>query len=313
MALDADLDAGVGREVVVDVVVNDVGPRDGLQNDSTAVTPEDRIRLIESLLAAGLKSIEAASFVSPKAVPKMVGADQVFAALDQQAAEFSALVPNMKGYELARQAGALRIAVVLSATETMNQKNINMGLGETISACKGIVELSRQDGIKPRAYISVAIECPYEGLVEERWILELTEAMLTAGAEEVIIADTIGAGNPAQVKSLFKRLIAEFGAPKLSAHFHDTRAFALANAWQALECGIRKFDASIAGLGGCPFAPGAAGNLATEDLVLMLNQAGFNTGINIDKLLDSVGLIKQLVGHPVGGRSLAYLKGSAAA
>jgi hydroxymethylglutaryl-CoA lyase len=307
--MEAVADNNVGSEVVV----NDVGPRDGLQNDSTAVTPRDRIRLIESLLAAGLKSIEAASFVSPKAVPKMAGANQVFAALDQQAAEFSALVPNMKGYELAKAAGARSIAVVLSATETMNQKNINMSLDETISVCKDIVKLSKREGIKPRAYVSVAIECPYEGLVEDRTIVELTDMMFTAGAEEVIIADTIGAGNPAQVKSLFSLLVAEFGAPRLSAHFHDTRAFALANAWQALECGIRKFDASIAGLGGCPFAPGAAGNLATEDLVLMLNQAGFNTGIDIDKLLASVELIKQLVQHPVGGRTLAYLRGSAAA
>jgi hydroxymethylglutaryl-CoA lyase len=307
--MEAVADNNVGSEVVV----NDVGPRDGLQNDSTAVTPRDRIRLIESLLAAGLKSIEAASFVSPKAVPKMAGANQVFAALDQQAAEFSALVPNMKGYELAKAAGARSIAVVLSATETMNQKNINMSLDETISVCKDIVKLSKREGIKPRAYVSVAIECPYEGLVEDRTIVELTDMMFTAGAEEVIIADTIGAGNPAQVKSLFSLLVAEFGAPRLSAHFHDTRAFALANAWQALECGIRKFDASIAGLGGCPFAPGAAGNLATEDLVLMLNQAGFNTGIDIDKLLASVELIKQLVQHPVGGRTLAYLRGSATA
>ncbi|HIG43298.1 MAG: hydroxymethylglutaryl-CoA lyase [bacterium] len=306
------LDSDDGSDAGLDVVVNDVGPRDGLQNDATAVTPQDRIRLIESLLTAGLKSIEVASFVSPKAVPKMAGANQVFAALDQQAAEFSALVPNMKGYELAKAAGAQSIAVVLSATETMNQKNINMSLDKTISVCKDIVELSKREGIKPRAYISVAIECPYEGLVEETTTAELTAMMFTAGAEEVIIADTIGAGNPAQVKSLFSRLVAEFGAPNLSAHFHDTRAFALANAWQALECGIRKFDASIGGLGGCPFAPGAAGNLATEDLVLMLNQAGFNTGIDIDKLLDSVELIKQLVQHPVGGRSLAYLRGAAA-
>lgn len=290
------------------IIVNDVGPRDGLQNDATTVTPQDRIRLIESLLAAGLKSIEVASFVSPKAVPKMAGADKVLAALDQEVAQFSVLIPNMKGYELAKEAGARRIAVVLSATETMNQKNINMSLDAAISVCQDIMRLSGKDGVKPRAYISVAFECPYEGLVDEGKIVELTAMMFESGAQEVIIADTIGAGNPAQVKSLFTRLVSEFGASKLSAHFHDTRAFALANAWQALECGIRKFDASIAGLGGCPFAPGAAGNLATEDLVLMLNQSGFDTGIDIDKLLESVELIRQLVRHQVGGRSLAYLR-----
>jgi len=289
------------------VIVNEVGPRDGLQNDATAVKPEDRVRLIRSLLDAGLRSIEAASFVSPKAVPKMADADQVFAGLNLDEADFSALVPNVRGYELAKSAGAKSIAVVLSATETMNQKNINMSLDDTISVCKEIVALARRDGVTPRAYISVAIECPYEGLVEELTVEKLSAGMFEAGADEVIIADTIGAGNPAQVKSLFTRLVSEFGANKLSGHFHDTRALGLANTWQALECGIRKFDASIAGLGGCPFAPGASGNLATEDLVLMLNETGFDTGIDLEKLLDSVALTKELVQHQVGGRSLAYL------
>lgn len=289
------------------VIVNDVGPRDGLQNESTSVTPEDRVRLINSLLDAGVRSIEAASFVSPKAVPKMANADQVFAALDQEAADFSALVPNLKGYELAKKAGARSVAVVLSATETMNQKNINMSLDQTISVCKEIVAQALRDGITPRSYLSVAVECPYEGMVEEQVIEGLSAMMFEAGAKEVIVADTIGAANPAQVKSLFTRLVSAFGATTISGHFHDTRAMALANTWQALECGIRKFDASIAGLGGCPFAPGASGNLATEDLVLMLNDAGFDTGIDLNKLLRSVELTGQLVRHPVGGRSMAYL------
>ena len=289
------------------VIVNDVGPRDGLQNDSTLVTPEDRVRLINSLLDAGVRSIEAASFVSPKAVPKMANADQVFAALDQEAADFSALVPNLKGYELAKKAGARSIAVVLSATETMNQKNINMSLDQTISVCKEIVAQALRDGITPRSYLSVAVECPYEGMVEEQVIEGLSAMMFETGVKEVIVADTIGAANPAQVKSLFTRLVSAFGATTISGHFHDTRAMALANTWQALECGIRKFDASIAGLGGCPFAPGASGNLATEDLVLMLNDAGFDTGIDLNKLLRSVELTGQLVQHPVGGRSMAYL------
>ena len=289
------------------VIVNDVGPRDGLQNDSTLVTPEDRVRLINSLLDAGVRSIEAASFVSPKAVPKMANADQVFAALDQKAADFSALVPNLKGYELAKKAGARSIAVVLSATETMNQKNINMSLDQTISVCKEIVAQALRDGITPRSYLSVAVECPYEGMVEEQVIEGLSAMMFETGVKEVIVADTIGAANPAQVKSLFTRLVSAFGATTISGHFHDTRAMALANTWQALECGIRKFDASIAGLGGCPFAPGASGNLATEDLVLMLNDAGLDTGIDLNKLLRSVELTGQLVQHPVGGRSMAYL------
>lgn len=290
------------------VIVNDVGPRDGLQNDPTTVTPADRVRLINALLKAGIKSIEAVSFVSPKAVPKMAGAAEVFTSLDQNKADFSALIPNMKGYELAKAAGARSVGVVLSATETMNQKNINMSLDKATAVCQEIISTAKKENIVPRAYVAVAVECPFEGLVEESQIEQLSKTMFDAGAEEVIIADTIGAANPAQVKSLFTRLVHAFGAESLSAHFHDTRAMAIANAWQALECGIRKLDASIAGLGGCPFAPGAAGNLATEDLVFMLHQAGYETGIDLEKLLTAVDLVQELVQHPVGGRTLAYLK-----
>lgn len=290
------------------VIVNDVGPRDGLQNDPTAIAPADRVRLINALVDAGVRSIEAASFVSPKAVPKMAGADEVFKSLDLNKADFSALIPNIKGYELAKAAGARSVGVVLSATETMNQKNINMSLEKATSVCQEIIRSAKSEGIIPRAYVAVAVECPYEGLVPDQRIEQLTKIMFDSGASEVIIADTIGAASPAQVKSLFNLLVNAFGADHLSAHFHDTRAMALANSWQALECGIRKFDASIAGLGGCPFAPGAAGNLATEDLVLMLHQAGYETGINLEKLLKVVELTQQLVQHPAGGRTLTYLE-----
>jgi hydroxymethylglutaryl-CoA lyase len=184
-----------------------------------------------------------------------------------------------------------------------------MDLDTTVRICEEIVERAGRDGVTPRAYVSVAVECPYEGLVPESRIEDLAARMFNAGAAEVIIADTIGAANPRQVKSLFSRLVAAFGAERLSAHFHDTRALALANAWQALECGIRKFDSSIGGLGGCPFAPGAAGNLATEDLASMLEQAGFDTGINMQRLLEVVVFAGRLVGHDLGGRSLAWQLG----
>ncbi len=239
----------------------------------------------------------------------MAGAARVVAALDLNQADFSALVPNHKGYELARAAGVRSVAVVLSATDTMNEKNINMDLETTVRVCEEIMNRAGEDGIRPRAYISVAFECPFEGLVPESRIEDLATRMFNAGALEVIIADTIGAANPAQVKSLFSRLVAAFGAQKLSAHFHDTRALALANVWQALECGIRKFDSSIGGLGGCPFAPGAAGNLATEDLASMMAQAGFHTGIDMDRLLEVVELVRVLVAHDLGGRSLAWQLG----
>jgi hydroxymethylglutaryl-CoA lyase len=291
------------------VIINDVGPRDGLQNDPATVLPEDRAALVRALIGAGVPAVEAVSFVSPRAVPKMAGADQVVAAVDLNAADVSALIPNARGYELARAAGIRSVAVVLSATDTMNRKNINMDLDTTIAVCGEILEQARRDGVTGRAYVSVAVECPYEGLVPESRIVELTTGMFDRGAAEVIVADTIGAANPRQVKSLFGALTGEFGAARLSAHFHDTRALALANAWQALECGIRKFDASIGGLGGCPFAPGAAGNLATEDLVSLLHQAGFDTGIDLDALLDVVELVGRLVDHPVGGRALPWLLG----
>lgn len=288
------------------VIINDVGPRDGLQNDSASVSPANRARLINQLVDAGVPAVEVASFVSPKAVPKMAEAEEVVRNLDLDRADFSALIPNLKGYQMARSAGVRSMAVVLSATDTMNLKNINMDLATTLAVCKDVVQLGNDDGLNPRAYISVAVECPYEGAVPDARVESLAAAMFDAGAGEVIIADTIGAANPAQVKTLFNRLISAFGSERLSAHFHDTRALALANAWQALECGIRKFDASIGGLGGCPFAPGAAGNLATEDLVSLLHQAGFATGIDQDKLLQVVAYLKQLVGHELGGRTLPW-------
>lgn len=293
------------------VIVNDVGPRDGLQNDPATVSAADRAGLVRALVAAGVPAVEAVSFVSPKAVPKMAGAAEVIAALDLDSADVSALIPNRRGYELARAAGVRSVAVVLSATDTMNEKNINMDLDTTRRVCSEILQQARADGVTGRAYVSVALGCPYEGEVPGQRIAGLARDMFDAGATEVIVADTIGAGNPAQVKSLFGRLVAAFGAARLSAHFHDTRALALANAWQALECGIRKFDASIGGLGGCPFAPGAAGNLATEDLVSLLHQSGFETGIDLAALLAVVDRVRALVGHPVGGRALDWLRGPA--
>ena len=222
--------------------------------------------LIEGLLNAGLPSVEVASFVSPKAVPKMAGAADVVGALDLDRADFHALVPNRKGYELASASGIRSVGVVLSATETMNRENINMSLDRATSVCAEVLQQARTDGLKARAYVSVAFECPFEGVVPDERLERLGAVMFDAGADEVIVADTIGAGNPLRAKALFGRMVAAFGASRLAAHLHDTRALALANAWQALECGIRRFDSSVGGLGGCPFAAGAAGNLATQDL-----------------------------------------------
>ena len=296
-----------------EIIVNDVAPRDGLQNHPTAVSPADRARLVNGLVDAGVPAVEVASFVSPRAVPRMAGAAEVVARLDLDRADFSALVPNRKGYELACGAGIRSIALVLSATETMNRENINMSLDEATGVCRDVLQQASSDGLEARCYLSVAFECPFEGTVPDAEIERLATAMFEAGATEIIVADTIGAGNPARAKALFGRMAAAFGADRLAAHLHDTRALALANVWQALECGIRKFDTSLGGLGGCPFAPGAAGNLATEDLVSMLHQAGFSTGIDLQALLGVLGQLESLVGTHVGGRVLPWLKRQVAA
>ena len=290
------------------VIVNDVAPRDGLQNDPVALAPADRAALVNDLVDAGLPSVEVASFVSPKAVPKMAGAAEVVRNLDLARADFHALVPNRKGYELARAAGIRSVGAVLSATETMNRENINMGLDAATAVCAELMQQARGDGLTARAYVSVAFECPFEGMVADETVERLAATMFDAGADEVIVADTIGAGNPARAKALFGRMVAAFGASRLAAHLHDTRALALANAWAALECGIRRFDASAGGLGGCPFAPGAAGNLATEDLVTLLHQAGMETGIDLPALLHVVRDLESRLGRPVGGRTLPWLR-----
>jgi len=290
------------------VFINEVGPRDGLQNQKTLLSPSDRLQLIEQLANAKLPGIEVASFVNPKAVPAMAGADEILQGLSGiKDCEISVLVPNHKGFELARDAGAEIITVVPSATETMNQKNINMSLDQTISSSCAILEEAKKSNLKTRAYVSVAWECPYEGKVAPKVVLDIAAQLLTSGADEIILADTIGAANPAALGLLFKDCVKEFGHQILSGHFHDTRAMALANVCAALSEGIRKFDSCIGGLGGCPFAPGAAGNLATEDLANMLDQMGFVTDVDLTKLSEIVLFCESLLNAPLGGRMSAWL------
>lgn len=291
----------------IDVFVNDVGARDGLQNQPVHVSPENRIALIDALLDAGLPGVEVASFVSPKAVPQMAGADEITQKFAHHDQDISALVPNQKGYELARAAGARIISVVPASSDTMNRKNINMGLEETMAVSCDILRQAKADGLVAQAYIATAIACPFEGYIGPEKIIPLAEQLSEAGAELLIMADTIGAANPAQIRDLFSALLTQFPAEKCAAHFHDTRAMALANVYAALELGVRRFDASVGGLGGCPFAPGAAGNLATEDLVAMLHQMGLSTGIDLEKLLAVADLAGRFVERPIGGRMKAWL------
>ena len=290
-------------------IVNEVGPRDGLQNQSRVLAPRQRAELVRALFAAGLRHVEAGSFVSPRAVPQMAGTDEVLGAFGaEQRAQLSVLVPNEKGYALARLAGATRVALVLSATDTMSLKNLGMDRAQVNAIAERLIGVARAEGVIVQAYVSVAFECPFEGPVDPAVSEALCAQMLRAGAHEVVIADTIGAAAPAAVSAMMRRLVAAHGAEVLSVHFHDTRAMALANCYAALAEGVRKFDSSIGGLGGCPFAPGASGNVATEDVVLMLEACGFDTGVDMDALMVASRLAAELTGSVPGPRSQAWLK-----
>lgn len=291
------------------VIINEVGPRDGLQNQPKLLSPTQRLSLIEALVAAGIDHLEVGSFVSPKAVPAMADTDQVIARLPEPERVYhSVLVPNQRGYDLARQAGARSVALVLSASDSMSQKNLGMSMDEVSSVARDIIDQSKDHGIDVLAYISVAFECPFEGKIAPQVVKQLTARILEQGAKEVVIADTIGAANPGQVRALLNNLVDAHGAIQLSCHFHDTRAMALANVYAALESGIRKFDSAIGGLGGCPFAPGASGNLATEDVVMMLEQMGFSTGIDLSLLLEAADIAAELTDNCPGPRARAWLE-----
>lgn len=291
------------------VWITDVGPRDGLQSQKTLVPVQGKQDLIAALWAAGVPAVEATSFVSPKAVPQMADADTLLPAVEvPRGRRLSALVPNHRGLERAVQAGCREIAVVLAATETMNQRNIRMSLKAAIDTASETLRLAHEHGLATRAYIAVAFACPFEGPTPVDRVCELAERMGETGTGEVVIADTIGAAAPGDVRRVLAALLAGIPAAQLGLHLHDTRGMALANAWEGLQIGIRRFDASIAGLGGCPFAPGAAGNLATEDLALMCAQTGYATNIDLAALVRAVDLAQELVGYPVGGRSLRWIR-----
>ena len=276
------------------ILVNEVGPRDGLQNIDIILNVEERLLLINSLESAGINSLEVGSFVSSKAVPAMQKTDVLLEKLTSSGNNYSVLIPNTFGYKEAKKNNVKEICLVLCATESMNKENINKNIKDTIDEFKEIIDMAKKDQIRSKIYISVAFECPYEGLVSSDYIHDLTREFLSYGINEVVIADTIGAAKPDQVKKLFRRIVKDFRSSSFSAHFHDTRSLALENVRAAMEEGIYKFDSCIAGLGGCPFAPGASGNLATEDLVAMLHKQGFETGIDEEMLRNSAKLAAQL-------------------
>jgi hydroxymethylglutaryl-CoA lyase len=295
------------------IIINEVGPRDGLQSQARHLSVEQRRQLVAALMGAGLRHLEVGSFVSPRAVPQMAGTGELLALLEPPpGTELSVLVPNMKGYELARAAGAGTVAVVVSATETMNQKNINMSLEQTLAVAEAIIARGKREGARVQAYLSVAFECPFEGAVSPDTVVQQARMLGDWGADEIVIADTIGAANPAAVRALMDTLVRQLGAGRLACHFHDTRAMGLANVYAAIESGVRRFDSSVGGLGGCPFAPGAKGNVATEDVVMMCEQMGYRTGVDMAALLAVVDLASTLTGHDQGGRAHYWLRHNAA-
>ena len=289
------------------VTIKEVAARDGLQAQSVEISLDQRRELIMSLVAAGVPELEIGSFVSPRAVPQMAGTDALARTLPAAKAQYSALVPNMKGYELARREGLNQLAIVVSATEQMNHNNIRKSLEDTFSMASDIMRRAREEQVDIHAYLAVAFECPYEGRVHSNVVMDQVEQLMRDAPARLVIADTIGAANPRAVKSMMTELVAQFGAEALGCHFHDTRAMGLANVFAALDAGVRQFDSSAGGLGGCPFAPGAKGNVATEDVVMLCESAGLSTGINIEALLASVAHLTQMIGSEQGGRAHYWL------
>ncbi|MCM3742952.1 hydroxymethylglutaryl-CoA lyase [Sporosarcina luteola] len=280
------------------VTIIEVGPRDGLQNEKNHVDENDKLDFIHSLQAAGIKEMELTSFVSPKWVPQMADAKNIVAKTKKIGRQF-VLVPNEKGADLAIEAGAESIAVFVGVSNTFNKKNINRTTVESLDALEPVISKLKRDSLFVRACISTAFYCPYEGKIEKEEVSDLCRRFVSMGVDELSVADTIGMANPVESYDLFNLLKEQFPQVLLTAHFHDTRKMAIANIFAALQAGIDRFDTSAGGLGGCPFAPGATGNVATEDVVHMLDSLGIETGISVEKICEAVGMIAPLVSHPI--------------
>jgi isopropylmalate/homocitrate/citramalate synthase len=287
------------------VKIVEVGPRDGLQNEKATVPTEAKVDYITTLADAGLRVIEAGAFVSPKWVPQMADTDEVYRHIPKDpGVDYPVLVPNMKGLQRALDAGVKSIAIFTAASNTFNQHNINMSIDESFANYAPVMARALAERIRVRGYISTAFGCPYEGDVPPEKVLEVSARLLDLGCYEVSVGDTIGVGTPMQVQGVIGMLLQVIPAQKLAMHFHDTRGTALANTLAALEMGIATFDASSGGLGGCPYAPGASGNLATEDLVYMLDRMAIDTGVNLERLVAASSIVAPYLDHPLPGRYL---------
>ena len=281
----------------------EVGPRDGLQNESQPVSAAIKIELIERLVASGLHAVEATSFVSPKWVPQMADAAEVLAGLSRvPGVSYPVLVPNLAGLERALAAGVEEIAVFTAASDAFNRKNINASVDESLTRLQPVVEQALAQGLRVRAYVSTVLGCPYQGEVSLAEVVRVTRAVADLGCYEISLGDTIGVGTPRAARAMLLACADAVGLSRLAVHFHDTRGQALANVYACVEAGVRVVDASVAGLGGCPYAKGATGNLATEDLVYMLDGMGFQTGVNLEALTDTAVWISAQLGREPASR-----------
>src|SRR6187402_1080089 len=298
------------REVTMSdsVRIVEVGPRDGLQNEKIPVGVEDRIAFIEALLGAGLRTVEVGAFVSPKAIPQMVNSDAVLRGVSHHpGCEFHVLVPNEKGFEAARAAGARVIAVFASASEGFSRANINCTVAESIERFKPVVARARADGIRVRGYISCVLGCPFDGEVGPQAVVDVAKTLWDLGCYEVSLGDTIGVGTPLKARHLLRAVAGRVPMAHLAMHFHDTYGQALANLYAGMEEGCRVIDSAAGGLGGCPYAPGATGNVATEDVVYMLEGMGIATGVDMAKLVAATNTVSTLIGRPPVSRVAAAL------
>ena len=295
----------IGRPLPAFVDVYEVGPRDGLQNELRTLATADKVRLIEALVAAGLKRIEVTSFVPPRWIPQLADAEQVMAQVKRPPGViFSALVPNLRGLERARSAGLEEAAVFLSVTESHSTKTLNKTVAEAVATVIEVARAAAQWGMRVRCYLSTVWGCPYEGKVSVEQVVALCTRLADLGMYQLSLGDTIGVGTPAQTEQIVEAVGAIFGIEKLALHLHDTRGTALANALVGLQLGVTTFDSSSGGLGGCPYAPGAAGNLASEDLVYLLHGLGIRTGIDLAKLVQAGELAQTLIGRKLSGKYL---------
>jgi hydroxymethylglutaryl-CoA lyase len=290
------------------VRIVEVGPRDGLQNEKTPVSIAGRIAFIEALVGAGLHTVEVGAFVSPKAIPQMLGSDQVLKSVNHHPdSEFHVLVPNEKGYEAARAAGAKVIAVFGSASEGFSRANINCSIAESIERFKPVIARAHADGIKVRGYISCVLGCPYDGEIKPQAVVDVARVLWDLGCYEVSLGDTIGVGTPRKARQLLRAVAGHVPVAHLAMHFHDTYGQALANLYAGMEEGVRVIDSAAGGLGGCPYAPGATGNVATEDVVYMLEGLGIATGVDMPKLVAASNEIGRQIGRTPVSRVAAAI------